>query len=136
SEVVAALEGLRASGLKLGLVSNCSIEEVSAWDDSPLARFFDSVVFSCRVGVAKPAPEIYQRVLDDLGTGPSRVAFVGDGGSDELAGAAAVGMSAYRALWFLKRWPWEKRDRRAEHRQEFPGLESPSDLLTVFGPRS
>lgn len=130
--VLEALENLRASGLKLGVISDCSIEEVAAWDDSPLARFFDSVVFSYRVGVAKPDPAIYRRALDDLGVVPSRVAFVGDGGSDELAGAAMVGMSAYCAMWFLNQWPVERRERRAERRQGFPRLESPADLPMAF----
>ncbi len=31
SEVISALVQLRAAGIKLGLVSNCSVEEVAAW---------------------------------------------------------------------------------------------------------
>ncbi|MBO0879247.1 MAG: HAD hydrolase-like protein, partial [Mycobacterium sp.] len=54
-----ALEQLRAGGIKLGLISNCSVEEVASWPESPLASVLDSVVFSYRVGMAKPHREIY-----------------------------------------------------------------------------
>ena len=132
--VLDALEKLRASGLKLGLISNCSVEDVAGWDDSPLAGFFDSVVFSYRVGLAKPEPAIYRHALDDLGVRPGRAAFVGDGGSNELAGAAAVGMRSSCAMWFLNQWPADHQARHADHRYGFPLLNSPADLPLAFGP--
>ncbi|NYE69075.1 HAD family hydrolase [Microlunatus parietis] len=131
--VLEALNGLRARGLKLGLVSNCSVEEVAAWATSPLAPLFDCVVFSYQAGVAKPAAAIFQIALDELELPPGRVAFVGDGGSDELAGAARVGMSPHCAMWFLNQWPVGLRERRAERRLGFPALSSPADLPTVVG---
>ena len=42
--VLESLRELKATGLRLGLVSNCSVEEVAAWDRSPLAPLFDDVV--------------------------------------------------------------------------------------------
>lgn len=82
--------------------------------------------------MAKPDPAIYRRALDDLGVMPSQVAFVGDGGSDELAGAAAVGMRSFCAMWFLNRWPVVHRSRHAERRHGFPRLNSPADLPVAF----
>jgi putative hydrolase of the HAD superfamily len=43
-------------------------------------------------GCAKPEAEIYHACLQSLGLGASDCIFVGDGGSDELAGAKAVGL--------------------------------------------
>lgn len=88
-EVLAAL---RRRGLRLALVSNASTGEVRAWSRSPLARHFDAAVFSCECGHAKPEPGIYRLAADRLGVEPHRCWFVGDGGSDEHAGAARVGM--------------------------------------------
>lgn len=91
-ETVAGLRELRERGYALGLVSNCGRDEVADWDRSPLARCFDTVVFSCAVGLVKPDPEIYRLAARRLRVEPAECVFVGDGGSDELAGARRVGM--------------------------------------------
>ena len=41
----------------------------------------------------KPDARIYALVCDGLGVDPTECTFVGDGANDELAGAAAVGMT-------------------------------------------
>lgn len=126
------LAQLRASGLKLGVLSNCAIEEVAAWGDSPLAPFFDDVVFSYRVGYAKPDPKIYQQSCEGLDVAPENVIFVGDGGSDELFGARDAGMITYRARWFLDQWPAEVLNCWVDRSSGFPALQSPADLLAAL----
>lgn len=91
---VETLDALRAAGLRLGLISNCSSEVGELWDDSPFAGRFDAVVLSADVGLKKPDPRIFQLTLDRLGAEPDEAVFVGDGESDELPGAQAVGMRA------------------------------------------
>lgn len=93
AETLAGLRALRRDGLLLGLVSNCGRDEVAGWPESPLAPLFDSVVFSCDVGLAKPDPAIYRLAAGNLGVAPGDCLFVGDGGSDELAGARRAGMT-------------------------------------------
>jgi HAD superfamily hydrolase (TIGR01509 family) len=129
--VLDALSQLRAKGLKLGLVSNCSVEEVAAWPRSELAAHFDDVVFSCTVGYAKPDRDIFLLACRRLGVPPSNCAFVGDGGSDELAGAAGVGMTPFCARWFLERWPAWRRDRDAESNAGFAQLASITELSSL-----
>lgn len=90
---VDALADLRKRGLKIGLVSNADVTEVAAWPRSPLAPHFDSVVFSCHVGLKKPDAAIYERSLSELGVKAAEAVFVGDGGSDELKGAKSVGLT-------------------------------------------
>lgn len=124
------LERLRATGLRLGLISNCSIEEVAAWHDSPLAAFFDGVVFSYRTGAVKPDPATYLLACQRIEATAERTAFVGDGGSEELHGAARAGMTPFRARWFLDRWPSWRGDRdRANGCAE---LSDPSELLPAL----
>src|SRR4051812_22320595 len=43
---LAALDGLRARGHRLGLVSNCTVETPAAWSGTPLAARFDATAFS------------------------------------------------------------------------------------------
>ncbi|HTW92403.1 MAG TPA: HAD family hydrolase [bacterium] len=93
SEALEGLRGLRRFGCRLGLISNCGEDEVRAWPESPLAPLFDTVLFSCRVKLKKPDPAIYQLAATNLAVKPARCLYVGDGGSDEFAGARRAGMT-------------------------------------------
>lgn len=90
----ALLAELRARGLRLGLISNCSGDVCELWEESPFSDLFDAVVLSAEVALCKPDPRIYRVALERLGVDASEAIFVGDGHSDELAGAEAVGMRA------------------------------------------
>jgi len=104
-QVVAMLDGLRRRGLRLGVVSNCCAEDVAAWAHSPLASRVDCTAFSFELGLMKPDPEIYREAVRRLRADVSETWFIGDGGDDELLGAERAGLRAFRAPWFLKRWP-------------------------------
>lgn len=90
--VLDSLRQLRNRGYSLALISNASTGEVEAWSCSPLAACFDSAVFSCHCGYAKPDAAIYMQALAQLSVSPEEAVFVGDGGSNEHAGASALGM--------------------------------------------
>lgn len=101
AETLSTLEQLRDRGFRLGLISNASTGEVSAWNDSPLAPLFDRAVFSCHCGMKKPDAGIYHHTLDLLGLKAPECFFVGDGGSREHAGASAVGMRTVMITRFI-----------------------------------
>src|SRR5919112_2830023 len=103
--LLAMLDYLRSRDIRLGVVSNCFAEDVTAWPNCSLATRFDCTVFSFQVGSAKPDPEIYRTATRRLRVDVSETWFIGDGGDDELSGAAQAGMRACRGLWFLRRWP-------------------------------
>ena len=90
------MPGCSGEGFRIGLVTDCSWETVLLWPETPLPPYFDSTVFSCAVGMRKPDPRIYALACDQLGLAPERCLYVGDGDSDELAGAERVGMTALR----------------------------------------
>jgi putative hydrolase of the HAD superfamily len=94
AETVSGLEALREMGYRLGLISNCGEDEAKPWPESPLAQLFDTVLFSCEVKLKKPDRRIYELAAARLGVEPAECLFVGNGGSDELAGARRVGMTA------------------------------------------
>ncbi|HEY0804812.1 MAG TPA: HAD family hydrolase [Pseudonocardiaceae bacterium] len=91
-EAADVLRALKADGLRLAVVSDCSLELTTLWTALPVAEFVDTPVFSAVVGRRKPDPEMYRRAYDGLGVRPDECVYVGDGGSGELTGAAAVGM--------------------------------------------
>lgn len=100
SSISDMLVQLRKLDVKLGLISNCTEEEVRAWPESSLAALFDDALFSFEVRCSKPSIQIYSLACERLGVRPAECVFVGDGGSDELNGAARAGLAAYQAIWF------------------------------------
>lgn len=124
--IITMLETLQAQDIKLALVSNASVEEVTAWENCALAPFFDATIFSFQVGWVKPEVEIYRVARAALQVEASQTLFVGDGGSDELMGAQKVGMTPLWATWFLDAWPIEKP--RGNHAQ-FTRVATPNALL-------
>lgn len=107
------LRVLRAQGKKLGLISNADVTEIAAWDRSPLAECFDSVILSCHVGCVKPEKEIYELAMRELDVQADESIFVGDGSCDELAGAQSVGMTTVMITGVIKElWPARIEQRR------------------------
>ncbi len=121
---------LSGAGLRLGVISNASHEEIAAWQTCALARSFQSSVFSYEVGRVKPDPEIYAIACRELDVAPHEALFAGDGGSDELAGAERAGLRAYRATWFLDRWPVRRHAFAAESGRH-SRLREPAELLAL-----
>jgi len=102
-QIFEMLNSVRARGLKVGIISNALPEEVLAWQFCPLQDHVDVVVFSCSVGVMKPDREIYEFACSRMCVQPSEAYFVGDGGYDELQGAASLNMKAIQAAWYQDR---------------------------------
>jgi len=130
-ENVETLKSLRGAGLCLGLISNADVMEVEAWHDCPLAGLFDAEVFSCEVGCVKPEPAIYEHCLRQLGRSAAECVFVGDGGSNELAGAKEVGLATVFVSGVIAElWPERVTQRMsiADHH-----LERVPQLLELLG---
>jgi putative hydrolase of the HAD superfamily len=95
-EVVPVLRALRQRGLRTAVVSDCWYELPLLLPDLPAFPLLDAHVYSVRVGRCKPDPAMYLAACDRLGVAPEECLYVGDGGSQELSGARATGMSAVR----------------------------------------
>lgn len=94
TETPEVLDTLRANGLRLAVVSDCSAELVTMWPELPVASRVDATVFSSVVGRRKPDPLMYRLACERLGVTAGECVYVGDGGSNELTGATAFGMRA------------------------------------------
>jgi len=103
--IVGMLRALKASGLKLGVVTNANDLDSAPWEQHELARYFDVFVASHAVRLLKPDRRIYELACERLEVQPSETVFVGDGGSNELWGAKSAGIQPFWCTWFLDRWP-------------------------------
>lgn len=93
-DAVSTLRMLRAMGVRVGLISNCTDESPRVVGESPLAPLLDAAVFSCTEKLMKPDLRLYQRAAQLLDVPPDECLYVGDGSDDELPGAQAAGMTA------------------------------------------
>jgi putative hydrolase of the HAD superfamily len=97
-DALTTLRTLRDWGVGTALISDCTDELPDEWAGSPAAPYIQVPVFSCTAGMRKPDPRIYALAYEGLGHAPADCLYVGDGGSNELPGATAAGLSAIRIL--------------------------------------
>ena len=95
-DAVAVLRSLRQRGLRTAVVSDCTPELAEFWPGLPIAGLLDARVFSSEERHRKPDPWMYIAAAARIGVEPLSCLYVGDGGSHELSGAAAVGMMPVR----------------------------------------
>ena len=89
----AILGDMHARGVKLGVVTNCSVA-LGRQAAELVGVPFAAVVTSEETGYYKPRPESYRAALDRLGTDPARTLFVA-GSPADIPGAAGVGMPVF-----------------------------------------
>ena len=97
---MAALERLRAAGLRVGFAGN-----QPAGAESSLAGLVqpgDLVATSADWGISKPDPAFFTRIAAELDLPPSEIAYVGDRVDNDILPAAAAGMFTVH----LRRGPW------------------------------
>lgn len=94
ADTLATLERARAEGLALALLSNLAAPYKAPVAQLGLEGRFDTLVFSCDEGVAKPSPEIYARVQSRLGLRADELLMVGDSRIDDVEGPRAAGLRA------------------------------------------
>jgi len=95
-DAVTVLRALRQRGLRTAVVSDCTPELAEFWPELPIAGVLDVRVLSTEERHHKPDPWMYIAAADRIGVEPLSCLYVGDGGSHELSGAAAVGMTPVR----------------------------------------
>lgn len=91
-DAVATIRTLKDRGLRIGLISDCSMEVPELWPALSVAPLFDATVFSCLMGTKKPDPRMYTTACEALDVAPAACLYVGDGSSRELHGARGAGM--------------------------------------------
>lgn len=80
---------------RLAIISNASdILEETLGERFKISHYFELILNSARVGIAKPEPEIYQIALDRLDLLPEQTVFADDK-QRNIDAAAALGIHAH-----------------------------------------
>ena len=124
--VLAAVEAIRAAGLRTGLVTSKNRKgAVRGLTVARLERMMDVLVCADEVTQPKPHPEPVEKALALLEATPETTVYVGDSIHDMVSGRAA-GVRTAAALW----GPFS-RDHLAEAAPDY-WLETPADLLALI----
>lgn len=125
-DALQTLSSLRASGLKLGLITNGSVPmQTSKLRCLALASAFDTILISDAEGFSKPDIQIFHLAVERLGVKPGQAVFVGDNPEVDLAGARAAGMLAI----------WRRDAKRSGTIDADAVIEELADLLALFSSR-
>jgi len=87
--------GLAAAGVQLAVLSNAPEDTAQGVSGLPVAGYFEHLIFSCHLKLAKPDPECFRAALAVLPAGPADVIFLDDR-PDNVAAAAALGIRSAR----------------------------------------
>jgi putative hydrolase of the HAD superfamily len=88
------LARLRASGIKLGIISNFDYRIYAILEGLGLKADFDSITISSEAGFAKPSPEVFRAALRKHSVFAAESIHVGDSEPLDVAGAKSTGMAA------------------------------------------
>lgn len=88
---------------KLHIITN-GFEEVQyiKLEESGLAKYFDVIILSEKVGVKKPHPYIFKKAFSESGAKPSNSIMIGDDWYADIYGAQRVGMDAIYFNYYKK----------------------------------
>lgn len=93
-EVPSALAGLRAGGIKLGIITNGSTRmQEQKIRQLGLTDLMDDVLISEREGLRKPDRKIFERALERLRVAPAEAWYVGDHPLVDVQGAFEAGLT-------------------------------------------
>jgi len=82
-----------AKNFPLALVTNgIAAVQNKRFAASPITPYFQAIVISEEVGVAKPDPRIFAPALEKIGVSPGEVLYVGDSVTSDMAAARNAGM--------------------------------------------
>lgn len=94
-DVRPGLEALRQRGARLAILSNGVPAMLdAAARHAGILDHFEAVVSAHDVGIFKPSPKVYRRLLDRLNVGTDAVGFVSSNAWD-VAGAASAGLTSF-----------------------------------------
>src|SRR5687768_12134808 len=90
-EVPEVLRSIRATGVRIGLISNTQRCLSTFAEHFELVGLFDVSLSSYEHGYMKPHPSIFEAALGAVGASPAEAVMVGDSLAHDIAGAMAIG---------------------------------------------
>jgi HAD superfamily hydrolase (TIGR01662 family) len=99
-DALRAIARLRADGYRIAVVANQPATRGAELRAAGVEA--DVMAMSGELGVAKPDPAFFERLVELTGATPSDIAYVGDRVDNDVLPSIAAGM---RAIW-IRRGPW------------------------------
>ncbi len=96
-DAIPCLSALRRGGILVGAAGN-----VPAGYEAPLREHVDLLGSSALWGIEKPAPEFFERIVEESGFAANEIAYVGDRVDNDIRPAIDSGMVAVH----IRRGPW------------------------------
>ncbi|MBX3029356.1 MAG: HAD-IA family hydrolase [Chloroflexi bacterium] len=91
-DVPPALDALQDAGIRLAIISNWGWSAPELIHTLELARHFEALVISDRVGYLKPSAGIFHHALEVMRVTPDRALHIGDSVPADVVGARGVGI--------------------------------------------
>lgn len=88
------LERLNARGVPMGIISNYGTHLLDLLPKLAIFDYFDFIIVSAIVGVAKPHPRIFEIAIEEAGRPPNQLLYIGDNVGDDIEGARQAGIDA------------------------------------------
>jgi haloacid dehalogenase superfamily, subfamily IA, variant 3 with third motif having DD or ED len=85
---------LRDGGTRMALLSNAGPDFGSYFRHGPLGAYFDGFFVSGELRMAKPATEIFEHVMRELGITPAQTVFI-DNKDDNVRAAESLGITGH-----------------------------------------
>lgn len=95
SDALHTLRSIRDRGLRVALISNLASPYKLAVDRLELESYFDVILYSCDLGIAKPNPDIYEAALSQLGATSECTLMVGDSQRSDVDGPMSCGIRGF-----------------------------------------
>jgi HAD superfamily hydrolase (TIGR01549 family) len=83
------LERLKRRGVPMGIISNYGTHLLDLLPKLEIFDYFDFIIVSAIVGVAKPHPRIFEIAVEEAGVPPEQLLYVGDNVGDDISTAPA-----------------------------------------------
>ncbi len=129
-DVVPSIEAIKAAGIRIGVISNWVWGAPELLHDVDLARHFDALTISARVGFMKPSQRIFEHALEQLHASPSTAIHVGDSYAADVVGARRLGITPV----LINRYGGDPARIRDEHRDlELLVISDLFELLNLIG---
>ena len=85
---------LKTLGYKLFVTSNMDIEHASQMKDTPVAKYFDGMIFSGEIGVGKPSEKFFECACTRFGVLKNDTVFIDDL-RENVEGAECFGIKGF-----------------------------------------
>jgi len=93
-DALPALRALSAMGMPMAVISNFGTHLRDLLARFEILHFFDPIIVSAEVGIAKPDPRIFDLLAETVHLPGHRLLYVGDHIGDDIEGARGAGLDA------------------------------------------